>query len=297
MSDDPVASRARPARDAGDWLALAIVVGVTLAAYGPMAYSVIVLSSRTTQAVNAFVLLGMAAIEAAASARREAPAHFSVTSHGILLFSASCLALIAGSATNLWPLAVLGLCLNLAALLSFGFGPAGVRRFYPALTGLGCAIILMTFVPHYDRVLRLVAADGSAWLLNLAGYHTQVALRAEPFGATLVVERGVSLFDVATECNGFGIILSSVVLAVILAWRAACPWWFRALLAMASVGVGLAFNVLRIVAISLVSMNTMIKYSLIHEGLGTLIYTAALWAVWGLVRLGRRGPRVSVSQP
>jgi exosortase/archaeosortase family protein len=278
----------------GDWLAVLTVVGVTVAAYGPMAYSIFTLSTRTTQAVNAFLLLGFTVFEALASARRSHPFRLAITTHGILLFSASCLALAVASIFDLWPLAILGFCLNMAALLSFCFGREGVRVFYPALAGLGCAAALVAFVPRADGMLRLLAARGSAAALTLAGFQTQVAVQPDPFGITLVVERGLSVFDVASECNGFGILLSSVVLAVILSVRRAYPWLLCAGLGVAAGVVGLVFNTVRIVAISLASMNTMVDYGLIHEGLGTLVYLAALAVVWaGVSGAGRWRSSVS----
>ncbi len=292
METTPVNGTNQPHRavhvSASDWLAVAVILGVTLAAYGPMVYSVVELSTRTTQAVNAFLLLGFAALEALLSVRRRHTFGFQVTTHGILLFSASCLALALASVTGLWPLAVLGLCFNMAALLSFCFGRDGARLFYPALAGLGCAVALVVFVPRFDGLLRLVAAHGSAAALNLSGFQTQVVAQAEPFSVHLVVERGLSVFDVATECNGFGIILSSVVLAVIVGARRAYPWRVTIALGLAAGLAGLVFNTARIVAISLASMNTMVDYRLIHEGLGTIVYAVALAAVWQMARRAGR---------
>lgn len=283
--EDPVGtgdqSRMRPAVTTDDWLSIAVVLGVTVAAYGPMVYSIFELSARTTQAVNAFLLLGFAAFEALASVWRSHSFRLSITTHGILLFSASCVALAVASISGLWPLAIVGLCLNLAALLSFCFGRDGVRVFRPALVGLGCAAALVAFVPRADGMLRLLAARGSAVALNLAGFQTQVAVQQDPFGITLVVEHGISVFDVATECSGFGIILSSVVLAVIVSVRRSYPWLLCVGLGVAAVLAGLVFNTVRIVAISLASMNTMVDYALIHEGLGSLVYLTALAVVWG----------------
>jgi len=268
---------------------MAVIVSVTLAAYGPMVYQVICLSTRTTQALNAFVLLGAATVEAFLSVRRVHPFRLQITPHGILLFSASCVILAVASFSGLWPLAVLGLCFNIASLLSFGFGRDGARFFRPALIGLGCAVALLVFVPRFDVLLRLIAARGSAVALNFAGFQTQVVAQQDPFAIDLVVERGVSVFNVAAECNGFGIILSSVVLAVVVSSRWAYPWVLRVGLGLAAALVGLVFNTLRIVAISLASMNTMLDYSLIHEGLGTLVYLVALASVWKMVRLAKRG--------
>ena len=272
------------------------ILTVTVVAYAPMVYSVVQLSARTTQAVNALVLLAFAFVEGVAIARRVRPFRPAVNRHGILLFALSCLALAAASMTQLWPMAVLGLCLNVGALLSFGFGREGLRPFYPALAGLGTVIAMLVFVPQFDAALRILAAHFSAAILGVFDLQTTVSLRSDPFAVVLVVEKGVGAFDVVTECNGFGIILSSVVLTIIAAVRRGYPWYLTAALLPLALATGLVFNTLRIAAIVVAAMRTDAEYGLIHEGLGTLVYLLALAAVYALVvaagRLVRRTPAV-----
>jgi exosortase/archaeosortase family protein len=250
-----------------------------------MIYNVVRQSLRTTQAVNAFILLAFTVLDAWRQARP--PLRFvpGINHHGLVLFSVSCVALALAAWTWVWPLAVLALCLSLGALLSFGFGRRGARAFYPALAGLGVAVFLMIFVPRVDGALRITAARLSAGCLDLLGLHASVAVRWVPFLVVLVVERGARVFDVATECNGFGIILSSVVLAVVMGAQRRYAWVVRGLLVGLAFASGLAFNTARIVAISVAALRTEWDYAVIHEGLGTAIYLVALGVAYGLCAL------------
>lgn len=261
---------------------LSVILVVTVIAYAPLVGGVWEAGARTTQAMNAFILLGVAFWDAFRTAARQHPFQPAISTHGLLLFGLSCLALAAASLTGLWPLAVLGLCLNVGALLSFCFGRSGVVAFTPALAGFGALVVLLVLVPWLDEWLRLLAGRVSAAVLPVLGVRADMVVSQDPFQVILVAERGAGVFNVATECNGFGILLSSVVLALVLTLRRHALPASVALKVAAAVVIGLAFNVLRIVAITTATLWTDVGYGFIHEGLGTAIYLLALLAVAAL---------------
>ncbi len=275
---------AHPVWQGEDILSLLLILAVTVIAYTPLVEGVIQLSTRTTQALNAFLLLGFAFVDALATVWRTDRFNPFINPHGLALFSLSCLALILASAATMWPLAVLGLCLNLGALISFSFGRRGVVPFYPALVGLGTAVAMLVFVPQWDEALRTVVAHGSSWLLSMVDIQADIVVRSNPFQIVLVAEKGAGVFDVATECNGFGIILSSVVLTVILALRRHLRWGVTVGLSILAFALGFLFNAVRIAVIVMTTLQTDFDYGLIHEGLGTVVYVLALTAVSGAIR-------------
>lgn len=291
MADRPGNPASGPVRKPSDLFTFLVVVVVTVIAYAPMLDSVIRLSLRTTQAVNAFVFIAFAFLEAFRTARRQGGFRPQADRFGFLLFSAACLLLMVASLSALWPMAVLALCFNLAALFAFGFGRKAAAAFYPALAGFGTAVALLILVPGMDGWLRLVAAKCAAPVFALLDIKAQVQILHDPLRVGLWVEKGITYFDVATECNGFGILLSSVVLSVIVSWRRGYSWPLRLALALLSAAMGLGFNVLRIVAIGWASLNTMLDYAWIHEGLGALVYLTALVAVYALVSAPRFSSR------
>lgn len=281
---------------------LVVILLVTVIAYGPLVGGIWETGTHTTQALNAFVLLGVAFWEAFRSASRMH--HFSpaINSHGLFLFGLSCLALASSAFTAVWPMAVLGLCLNIGALLSFCFGRRGVEAFYPALAGFGVMVALLVLVPRMDEWLRLLAGKVSAWILPFLGVRTDILVQQEPFQVILVAEKGAGVFNVATECNGFGILLSSIVLSLVLALHRRSSVAGGILKVAGAAGIGLAFNVFRIVAITTATLWTDVRYSLIHEGLGTAIYLLALAVVYAVSLIDipsswRRGQAVPCTGP
>jgi exosortase/archaeosortase family protein len=261
---------------------LSVVLSVAVIAYGPLVGGVWEAGARTTQALNAFVLLGVAFWDGFRTAAR---AHYfkpTINTHGLFLFGLSCLALAAASLAQVWPLAVLGLCLNIGALLSFCFGRKGTIAFYPALAGFGAMVALLVWVPQLDEWLRLLAGRVSVGILPNFGIRADMVVEADPFQVILVAEKGAGIFNVATECNGFGILLSSVVLALIIALRRRVSWVGVILKVGAAALIGLAFNVIRIVAITMATLRTEFGYGLIHEGLGTVVYLLALTVVYAV---------------
>lgn len=265
-----------------------VILAVAVIAYGPLMGGVWEMSARTTQALNAFVLLGVAFGDALLTAMKTAPFRPTIHSHGLLLFGLSCLALAIASVSQVWPFAVLGLCLNVGALLSFCFGRQGVRAFYPALAAFGVIVLMLVLVPQVDEQLRLLAGRVSALVLPLLGIRTELLVQPVPFQVFLVAEKGAGVFNVATECNGLGILMSSVVLSLITTLKRRLPAYGVVLLLAVSIVVGLAFNIVRIVAIALSALRTDLMYSFIHEGIGTAIYLLALLAVWWLNSWGRK---------
>ena len=267
---------------------LLIILIVTLLVYAPLVRGVWDLSVQTTQALNAFVLLGVAFVEALLSVLKLYPLRPAINTHGLLLLGLSCLALTVSSFTSAWVLAVLGLCLNVGAFLSFCFGRKGVAIFYPALAGFSVIVVMLMLVPQVDSLLRLAAGTVSAWSLPYLGVRASLFVQQDPFQVIIVAENGAGVFNVATECNGFGILMSSVILTLILALRRRVRWYSLAPLLVLSAIIGLGFNVIRIIAIAMASLQTTIRYGLIHEGLGSLIYLLALAAILLLNWLVRR---------
>lgn len=288
MNPDPDHGPAEDALDRREnFFFLFVILAVTVFAYAPMVDSVIRLSARTTQALNAFVLLAFTFADALITVWKTHRFRPAINRHGMLLFACSCFSLILASVFSLWPLAVLGLCLNAGALLSFCWGRSGVAPFYPALAALGTAVAMLVFVPSLDEFLRILAAHCSSWVLSLAGIQAEIVQRASPFHIVMVAEKGAGVFDVATECNGFGIMLSSVVVTVVLSLRRRYPWGLTVVLLAFAAVFGLVVNTLRIVAIVVARLQTDLDYGMIHETLGASLYLAALGGVYGLIGWAR----------
>lgn len=179
------------------------------------------------------------------------------------------------------PIALLSFCLAFAGLASFLFGTAGVRALLPAIAGILLLGILAGAAPWLDWPLRAVGAKYSAALLEYLGVDVAVALKpGSPPELLLAVKDRV--FIVAAECNGFGLITSSLLVAAILGFHYRLPWTAKLGLFLFALPLALLFNALRIVGISLAAVHLPLPYMLIHEGVGLLFYGAALLLPWRL---------------
>ena len=183
-----------------------------------------------------------------------------------------------------FPLVLISFSLTLTGFLIFIFGPLSARWFLPAMGGLLAFGLLAALFPALDWPLRAVAAQGSAQVLLYLGVKVELHLYSvQP--PELVLFLHDRAFQVATECNGFGLLTSSVILAFILALQPALHWTRRVAVLSLAVPLALLCNALRIVSIALTAAHTDLPYKLIHEGLGTIFILAGLFLVW---RIGAR---------
>ena len=179
------------------------------------------------------------------------------------------------------PVALLSFCLAFAGISAFLFGAAGVRALLPAMTGILLLGILAGAAPGLDWPLRAVGAKYSADFLQYLGADVAVALQqGSPPEILLFVEDRA--FVVAAECNGFGLISSSLLVAAILGFHYRIPWHAKAALFLFAFPLAVLFNALRIVGISLAATHLPLPYMLMHEGIGLLFYGAALALLWWL---------------
>lgn len=179
------------------------------------------------------------------------------------------------------PIALMSFCLAFAGISAFLFGPAGVRALLPAVAGILLLGILAGAAPWLDWPLRAVSAKYSAAFLEYLGF--DVAVLVQP-GSPPELVLGVKdrAFLVASECNGFGLISSSLLVAAILGFHYRIPWYAKVSLFLFALPSAVLFNALRIVGISLTATHCPLPYALIHEGFGLFFYGTALLLLWWL---------------
>ena len=180
-------------------------------------------------------------------------------------------------------MAVFSFCASFAAIIAFLFGRAGVRQFLPALGGFFVFGLLVGLFPTLDWPLRAMAARYAFALLTTLGTPVQLAI-APGQPAELVLAVGNRLFRVATECNGFGLLTSSLLLATILAFQYRLLWLNKIGLLAIAIPAAIVCNFLRIVSICLVAPRTSLPYPVVHETLGVIFYFAGLALVWRAAR-------------
>ncbi len=176
-------------------------------------------------------------------------------------------------------------CCGLASAVLFIFGRE-VRRITYTATGTFCTFMLLSLLmAPLDWPLRTLAGKWSGVALSALGKTVELAVQSstvtEPPQLILMVNE--QPFHVASECNGFGVILTSLLLSVLLAiYRKRGPI-DTALNILSGITLGFIFNTLRILIIVLLAPSMMDHYHLMHEIVGTITYWGCLILTWILL--------------
>jgi len=195
-----------------------------------------------------------------------------------LLAAAFALAGVAGLVG--WPVLVLpAFGLAVAGCVQALFGTESFRYFRPLVLGVGVLLVIAVAFPVLDWPLRQLAAVGSAQLLAALGLVPQLSLAGTSADPQLVLSVAEGHFWVATECNGFGLITSGALVAILAGGIAGRSWWAVVLIVPTALMIGFVVNVLRILIISTTARYFPGHYDVLHEVVGTL----ALWGGLGLV--------------
>ena len=176
-------------------------------------------------------------------------------------------------------------CCALASVCFFVYGK-GIRRIAYTASGTFCAFLLFSiFMAPLDWPLRTLAGKWSGAALALLGKTVELGVTgnaaSEPPKLILLVNEHP--FHVASECNGFGVILTSLLLSVLLAIYRKLGPIDAALNLLSGITLGFIFNTLRILIIVLLAPSMMAHYHLMHEIVGTITYWGCLMLTWVLL--------------
>ena len=259
-------------------VAISVLIGLL---YVPLLYWLGWTTLHTQQLINGAFLVLMAVVICVRDAVGKLRLQPHLSNLGISLIAASflCLWLARRFRWGLLPLVLLSFCFAFAGIMSFLFGRIGVRPFLPALGAFFVFGVLVGLFPRLDWPLRAMAAQYAGGLLHSMGVPVKLALTEGQPAKLLLAVKG-QLFEVATECNGFGLLTSSLIVAAILAFRFQMAASAKLGLLSLAVPIAIVGNFLRIVSICLVAPRTRLPYGFVHETLGLLFYFLALGLIW-----------------
>lgn len=188
-------------------------------------------------------------------------------------------------------------CAGLAAGVRFVFGE-GTRRLTRTVATTFCAFLLISiWMEPLDWPLRQLAGEWSGYVLGLIGKTVELGLIREQSGLpVLILLVNEHPFNVAAECNGFGVIMTSLLLALLLAVYRRLSYFDLLLNLVAGLIMGFAFNILRIAIIVLLAPSLMNHYMLMHEIVGGITYWGCLILVWILLN-GPVRPEKETNKP
>ena len=190
-----------------------------------------------------------------------------------------------------------GYAFAVAAFALFVFGD-GVRRITVTVTVALCAFLGLSLVMGpLDWPLRTLAGKWSGAALGLLGKNVDLGLAGAGAGPPkLILLVDSHPFHVASECNGFGVILTSLLIAILLSVYRRSGVLDGVINCVAALTLGFAFNILRIVIIVLLTPALIEHYQLMHEIVGAITYWGCLVALWLLLG-GPVGERRSAARP
>jgi exosortase/archaeosortase family protein len=181
---------------------------------------------------------------------------------------------------------LVGLVAAAGGMVNYVFGGQAFRRTLPLLSVFALLILCVLLFPVLDWPLRQMAGVESAQLLKSLGLAPQLGITPES-PPKLLLRTGERAFIVATECNGFGLITSSLLLGMIRLLYRRARWWSFGLLLPLCIAVGFVFNFLRITAIVLLAPVVPAHYAELHELAGLIALYSGLGLVWYLTGTDR----------
>ena len=169
-------------------------------------------------------------------------------------------------------------------IAAVGFSMFKSKRYVLAVSGGFFSFSILSIIFQFaDLPLRIWAGRTAGYVLAFFGEHVRLLLyKGEiPQIALRVNEQS---YLVATECNGFWIISSCLVLSVVIAIFRKTGILNRLLAILFGIIIGFIANTLRIVSIISVSLLVGNKhYYFYHEALGYLFFIGTLIIVWKLI--------------
>jgi exosortase/archaeosortase family protein len=149
--------------------------------------------------------------------------------------------------------------------------------------GFTAFLIIVLLFPLLDMPLRKLAGIQSAYLMDLLGYETQIGLMAEDGYPAIILMVNGEIYHIATECNGFGLIISCGLLAFLVVLTGKESFIWKLFLIFAGGVAGYILNVSRIITICSVAPKYPDHYLLIHEIIGIGALSLGIGVTWWLV--------------
>lgn len=176
-------------------------------------------------------------------------------------------------------LALLASCFLVSAAVLFCFGERAVRLAYALMASFGGLLFVIYSLPLFDWPLRLFSGAVSTRLLEALNHRSDLLLHlADP--PRLILTMDGHVFEVAAECNGFGIVSGSLLLALLLLVSRPVRVVWKLVALPAVLLAGFTANTLRIIVICLLAPLAGEHYLVMHELVGVTIFCSTLFAIW-----------------
>lgn len=277
-----------------DLPAALLLLGATAALFWPATRWITQQTVAHEQLRQSFFLLVFAAVILWIDHRKVLKPVLELSRASICLLGASFLLMAIGLLFPFPYVPLAALAIAMAAFIHVVFGGKGFRLTLPWIAGFSAFLFFVLFFQVVDWPLRRLAGIQAAHILTLFGNETQLGALFQPSGKLLLsVNR--RMYEVATECNGFGLMSTSAILALLLVASRPLPLIWKGVAVLLAFVVGFAFNILRILGIVTLAPHFPAHYDLIHEAIGLVALFGGLGFLWWL--LGGGPPRQAENAP
>jgi len=283
--------RIERADSSGSQVFMRILWVVVLLAFAPTIFWVGSVAVAHEQIRDAAVVLLFGVVILMRERRDPARWVFNFGRKGSAFLAGACLSAGAAGLLHQPLLLVPALGLLAGGILLFLFGDELIG----IATGLSVSFagftILALIFSLSDFPLRLFAGRASMWLLDVFGGQAALGFAGDP--AKLILISNGTPFEVAPECNGFGITSGCILLGLLLAFSKRLRVLDKILIVVLSPLLGLFSNAVRILLIVLLAPLVGPEgYGVMHEVVGIAMFFGTLGFVWWLVSgLPERGPQ------
>ena len=172
----------------------------------------------------------------------------------------------------------------IASLVFYIFGEAVAKITYSSTITLIVFLLFSTLMGLSDWPLRTLALKWSVQTFEWLGIPVSTFLIQQPnTSPSLVIEYLGEHFNVASECNGFGIILNGLLIGSLLSVYSQQGFINTLSNIAAALFIAFTLNLIRILSIILIAPYLMHFYDFIHELLGTFFYWGAFLLTWYLL--------------
>lgn len=184
---------------------------------------------------------------------------------------------------------VVGLVPALALVLmgwgGYFLGPGQRRAVVSLAVAFGGFLVLALLAGKLDWPLRVMAGSYAHWVLEHLGFFTGLQLATgDQGGMRLILIVDGFPFEVAAECNGFGLLGASFLLALLLAVYRPMALVDRLLLLASAGMLATLFNLLRIVTICVLAPSFAHNYWAMHEVVGNIWFWSCITLLWWMGR-------------
>ncbi|MGB0372472.1 MAG: exosortase/archaeosortase family protein [Opitutales bacterium] len=264
-------------------LTIAAGLGVTLLAFMPLLQWLVDYTSSNTQLLHAFIILAFAGAMLIYERNERiqfAPGYNKQVFWGFLISYGFISIAFFAKLSLLYLPALVGAIYGWCHYL---FGVRYNRVVTALLVAFSLFLGLLILFPTMDWPLRMLAGQISHIIFSQLGGETHLFLmkenvaQAEPL---LIVTMGGRPFEVAPECNGFGMLSASTLLSVLLSVYYRLGIGRSTLLVLISLLSSFAMNLIRILIIVYLAPWVGDHYYTMHEIIGITAFWMALIGIW-----------------